>query len=258
MSQLITRDYFFVIGAQRSGTTYLYHLLDSHPEIEMAKPVKPEPKFFLLDDVYAEGFEAYEQTFYDAQSDAKVRGEKSTSYIEYEKVAERMMATLPPAKVVCIVRDPIERAISNYWFTHNFGIEPLSMADAFRQEEGRWQDYDHEKISASPYAYVRRGHYMTYLDAYLRHVPREQMYITIHEKLLADSDEARRLFDFLGVSPDHQPPMREDKVNASKKADDSLPDALRAELKQHYAPSIARLSEFLDDDLRQWWATARI
>jgi hypothetical protein len=222
MSQLITRDYFFVIGAQRSGTTYLYHLLDSHPEIEMAKPVKPEPKFFLLDDVYAEGFEAYEQTFYDAQSDAKVRGEKSTSYIEYEKVAERMMATLPPAKVVCIVRDPIERAISNYWF------------------------------------YVRRGHYMTYLDAYLRHVPREQMYITIHEKLLADSDEARRLFDFLGVSPDHQLPMREDKVNASKKADDSLPDDLRVELKQHYAPSIARLSEFLDDDLRQWWATARI
>jgi hypothetical protein len=42
-------DHFFIVGAQRSGTTYLYHLLSEHPSINMATPVWPEPKFFLID-----------------------------------------------------------------------------------------------------------------------------------------------------------------------------------------------------------------
>ena len=60
-------DHFVIVGAQRSGTTYLYGLLDEHPEIEMARPVRPEPKFFLDYERYALGRDAYEaQLFPDA------------------------------------------------------------------------------------------------------------------------------------------------------------------------------------------------
>ena len=56
--------HFFIAGAQRSGTTYLYRLLDEHPEIEMAKPERPEPKFFLLDELHARGLKFYENHFF--------------------------------------------------------------------------------------------------------------------------------------------------------------------------------------------------
>ena len=54
-------NHFFIVGAQRCGTTYLYNLLDEHPEIEMAKPVKPEPKFFMKDDLFEKGLDFYKE-----------------------------------------------------------------------------------------------------------------------------------------------------------------------------------------------------
>ena len=57
-------EHFFIIGAQRSGTTYLYHLLDEHPEICMARPLRPEPKFFLKNELYARGLEYYETCYF--------------------------------------------------------------------------------------------------------------------------------------------------------------------------------------------------
>jgi hypothetical protein len=82
-------EHFFIIGAQRTGTTYLYHLLAEHPEIEMAQPLKPEPKYFLIDSLFAQGLETYQTRYFSGKSGVWLRGEKSTSYIESEKAAER-------------------------------------------------------------------------------------------------------------------------------------------------------------------------
>jgi len=60
---------FLIAGAPRSGTTWLYHLLDRHPEVYMAKPVRPEPKFFLVDELYERGLQHYIDTWF-AGSDA--------------------------------------------------------------------------------------------------------------------------------------------------------------------------------------------
>ena len=82
-------EHFFIAGAQRSGTSYLYHILAEHPEIEMAKPLRPEPKFFHVDALFERGLDYYRHHFFEGKAGAWLRGEKSTSYMESEKAAGR-------------------------------------------------------------------------------------------------------------------------------------------------------------------------
>ncbi len=253
-------EHFFLIGAQRTGTTYLYNLLDDHPEIEMARPIKPEPKFFILDDLFGRGLDYYQSQFFSDQPGAWLKGDKSTSYIEFEKAAQRIAQTFPAAKILILVRDPIERAISNYWFSANNGLETLPLEAAFYQEEERWQDYDHAKISASPYAYLRRGRYMDYLALYERYLPTEQIKVIIHEQLIAEPQTViPDVYAFLGVDSGFVPPQRDQqkKVNASTKQETKLSPELEAYLKDYFAKSNTQLAAHLGLDLRQWWACFR-
>lgn len=244
--------HFFVVGAQRSGTTYLYHLLDSHPEIIMARPIQPEPKFFLYDRLYERGLDYYYQTFFPNADTRCTLGEKSTSYIESEKVAQRIMSTFPDAKIVMVLRDPVKRAISNYWFSVNNGLETLPLAEAIYQEDARREQYDHERISASPYAYMQRGRYMDYINLYEKYVPTNQLKVVIYEPLLKNPETLQDFLAFLGVSTDYTPPDKSAK-NASEKLTTEVPDDLRRYMQNYFADSNARLAAYLNVDLGQWW-----
>jgi hypothetical protein len=113
----MTKEHLFIIGAQRCGTTYLYKVLDSHPEIYMAKPLRPEPKFFINDLEYSNGKLYYENKYFSSIDDSiKVLGEKGTSYIEHPDVSDRIKSFYPNAKIIVLLRNPVERAISNYFF----------------------------------------------------------------------------------------------------------------------------------------------
>ncbi len=87
--------HLLVIGAQRCGTTWLQKALAAHPEIAMARPSAPEPKVFLTDERSALGREWYERTYFGHATDERIRGEKSTSYLEDVRCADRAMAVLP-------------------------------------------------------------------------------------------------------------------------------------------------------------------
>jgi hypothetical protein len=248
-------EHFFIVGAQRSGTSYLYQRLADHPDIEMALPIRPEPKFFLLDQLYEQGLEYYYRSFFSGGGTASLMGEKSTSYIEFEKVPQRIMQHLPGAKIVMCLRDPIQRAISNYWFSANNGLETLPLEQAFYQEQSRREDYDHTRISASPYAYLQRGHYIRYIETYEKYVPREQIKLLIYERLTSDPGAIQELLDFLGVASQEMPLLHaEQVVNPSEKATTVISDALRRYLRQHFADSNQRLADYLKLDLAQWWS----
>ena len=73
---------FIIAGAPRSGTTWLWRLAGLHPAIVMAKPVRPEPKFFLVDDLYAKGLDWYSATWFAGIPPEQVAGEKSANYME--------------------------------------------------------------------------------------------------------------------------------------------------------------------------------
>jgi Sulfotransferase domain len=172
-----------VIGAAKCGTTSLHEYLDEHPEIAMSR--EKELHFFVDRKNWGRGLEWYEAQF---DASAPVRGESSPGYSAhplYEGVAVRMAATIPDAKLVYLVRDPVERIVSHY--THRtvnwpeMGTLEEALADAHVRE---WL--------------VTPSRYWLQLEQYLEHFPPEQI-------LVVDSDELRaslpRIFELVGVDP---------------------------------------------------------
>jgi hypothetical protein len=245
-------EYFFIAGAQRSGTSYLYCLLAEHPEIEMAKPIRPEPKFFLIDALFERGLEYYKNHFFEGKEGAWRRGEKSVSYMESEKVAERIARYFPEAKLLFLLRDPVERAISNYWFSVNNGLETMSMSEAFLHEEERWLDYDHQHVSASPYAYLRRGRYIDYISTYEHYFPPENIKVILLEQLVKSINIVTDLYAFLGVAPDFMPATYDQIINRGDKPSYILPLNLEYYIIDYFAETNACLAERFGLDLTAW------
>src|SRR4051812_13895846 len=100
---------FIIGGAARSGTTWLWHLADRHDQVAMARPIRPEPKFFSDQERFARGLSYYSETWFENLPEGRVLGEKSTSYIEHPSVSERMRAALPSVRLIFLLRDPVAR-----------------------------------------------------------------------------------------------------------------------------------------------------
>src|SRR5690606_6151492 len=128
--------YLGVIGGQRCGSTLLYQLLDDHPQILMAKPVRPEPKI-LLKETWPEEGKLFFNNYFKADyvEGIEFGGEKCTSYIEKPVVADRMLQVFPNCKVLAILRNPVERAISNYFFSVDNGYENRSLKEVFIEKK---------------------------------------------------------------------------------------------------------------------------
>jgi hypothetical protein len=237
-------DHFVIVGAQRSGTTYLSGLLDEHPEIEMAKPIRPEPKFFLDYDRYALGRDAYESQLF-SDSDARVRGEKSTSYIESEVAARRIAAMLPDAAVIVVLRDPVHRARSNYAFSAHNGVEDLPVAEALHRAADGDRPWDRERFSVSPFDYLARGRYVEYLERFTAHVPRERLHVLVFEELVADAGVIATLYAELGVDAAFRPAGLGTAVNAAADLGDPLDAELEAWMRGYFRAPNEQLAAFL-------------
>lgn len=241
----------FVVGAQRCGTTYLYRLLAAHPEIAMATPARPEPKVFLSDDLTGDQA-AYDARVFPDAPVAAVRGEKSTSYLEHPAALDRIAATFPGAHIVVALRDPIERALSNYRFSVDNGVEDLSADEALLADlDGRDRPYDRTRISVSPFAYVRRGRYLPYLQRVERTFASDRVHVVVFEDLVAGAGEVQRLYAALGVDATHRPAEIGTVANASTAAATVSPGT-HARLRAHFAAPIAALAAHLGRRLDAW------
>jgi hypothetical protein len=223
----------------------------------MARPVRPEPKFFLQDNLYAKGMIYYQTAFFGDKPSAWLRGEKSTSYIESEKAACRIAQHFPEAKVLVLLRDPIERAISNYWLTASFGLETLPMAEAFLLEEERRENYDRERVSVSPFAYLKRGRYIDYLDFYQLHFPEECLRVMLYEDTMSDLGSIQDLYQFLGVASDFAPPLLDQVVDPGDKPTTELDGDVLTYLRDYFWEANALLAARFGLDLTSWTSTAR-
>jgi len=101
---------FIIIGAMKAGTTSLHHILDSHSEIEMTK--NKEPNYYILED-YPNSLDKYISQF---GINSYIKGEASPNYAKvhlFPKIPQRIKSSAPKTKLIYIIRDPIERAISH-------------------------------------------------------------------------------------------------------------------------------------------------
>jgi len=165
----------------------------------MAPPRTPEPKFFLVDDLYAQGLERYAEWFKGA-APHQLAGEKSTNYLENPPSAERIARDLPDVKLVFILREPAARAYSNYLWSKMNGLEDLSFGDALDREDERERTVLPRLRFARPHAYFSRGLYADLLQPWFERFPRQNILCLRCEDLaLQPRRLAERLHRFLGV-----------------------------------------------------------
>lgn len=183
---------FLVIGALKAGTTSLYHYLRSHPQIFM--PGVKEIAFFAKDDVWSKGIDWYERQFAQAGSHFLAVGEASTLYATYPRnsgVPERIATHLPSARLIYVLRDPIQRIRSHYQHRVAVGAEDRPIDQA---------------LFANP-IYIDCSRYAAQIEQYLRYFSREQLLLIASEDLRSARQATMMLvYEFLEVDSQYVPP----------------------------------------------------
>lgn len=252
MSQIKDLQNIFIVGAQRSGTTYLYSIFDKHPQICLAKPVRPEPKFFLHPDEIAKGKDYYLDKYYtECNDNTRILIEKSTSYIESIEAGLQIKKMFPKSKALVILRNPVERALSNYFFSANNGLEKRSVEDAFLHNKPIPKNQ--VSTSVSPFNYIGRGEYIKYIEDYLNIFKKEELGIFIFDEIKNNPSKINEILSFIGVDifnhkiPDeiYQP------VNQSKR-DSEINIEVKSFLQKHYAPFNKQLEDLLGRNIDVW------
>src|SRR3954447_26723321 len=181
---------FIGIGAQRSGTSWLYACLFEHPQTCLPRK---EINFFSRDRNWSRGFDWYEGIFSECPPKAVV-GEFSTSYLTASETPGRIRDRYPNARLIVSLRNPVDRAYSNYMNDIVAGVVPSSQS--FR-----------EALTSHP-EYVESGRYARYLSGYLDRFPREQLLVTIFDDARREPQAAvQEIYRFLGVDTEFRPAM---------------------------------------------------
>ena len=196
---------FLVLGAQKAGTTALYAYLRWHPGI--TGPSWKEVSFFDRHWWRGEGW--YRGQF-PLRSGGQIVGEASPSYLFHPLAPERARTLVPDARLIALVRNPVDRAYSQYQHAVALGREPLSFEDALAAEDERTRG-EVDRLVADPRAfsrawwdhtYVARGRYAEQLERWLRVFPREQLLVVATEELGAAPGETYAAsLGFLGAAP---------------------------------------------------------
>jgi hypothetical protein len=244
---------FVIAGGQRCGTTSLYHLLDQHPRIFLAKPVQPEPKFFLRDPAPGRDKAWYLRQWFADTGGAAAAGEKSVSYMETPGVARRMKRWLPALRVIFVLRHPVERAISNYRFSQQHGYETESFDWAARHEAARLRETSFPQLSAHPFAYVSRSRYADYLESFLAVFSPADVLVLWFDELRDDpAGVYAQACRFLGVDPRAQAPHVEGAHNTQCYGELTIAQDTLEYLFRQFEESNRRLQELLGRDLGHW------
>lgn len=234
-------------GTMRGGTTSLFQYLAEHPQIVPSR--RKEVHFF--DHEHRRGAAWYRWQFRSWPGPHLPRFESTPYYMFEPRVPARLRALLPDARLLFLLRDPVERAFSHYRKNRRDGREPLGFAEALAVEDERLAG-EEERMLADPtyvsplhqyYSYRRRGEYATQLARWREHFPSAQMLVLDAGRLFVNPRDTLRLVtSFLGLDP--WEPASFSPHNAGR-LDQPLPDAVRARLEAHFAPHERRLESLI-------------
>jgi Sulfotransferase domain len=239
---------FLILGAQKAGTTALYAYLRWHPEI--TGPSFKEVSFF--DRHYAQGERWYRAHFPARRASAV--GEASPSYLFHPLAPERVAQLLPDARLIALLRNPVDRAFSHYQHEVALGREPLSFEEAIEHEEERMRGEVERMLRDASYfsyawwnhTYVARGLYAEQLERWFSAFPREQLLVLLTDELAQDAGGTyRRVLEFLGVDARELPSY----PRIFEREYDQMAPETRARLERSYAEPNHRLQEVLGRDL---------
>jgi len=194
---------FFVVGAQKAGTTSLYNWLKQQPDISL--PRIKETHFFSDDQIFKYGLKWYLEKFSFISEDF-VRGEVCPEYMFFPKAAERIGRWNPKPKIVFIFRHPVERAFSQYQMNLRSGpnFESLSFFNALLAERGRMENGG--LFSLTHHSYMARGEYIRQVKAFRRQLPHASVLFVKFESLVDQGEVGAKVYadicQFIGLASD--------------------------------------------------------
>ncbi len=240
---------FLIIGAAKCGTTSLYNYLVQHPNIVPA--VHKEIHFFDLN--YHKGISWYLSHFpllLNPKPDM-ITGEASPYYMFHPHAAQRIYETMPQAKIIAILRNPVERAYSHY---HYFSTNTLSFEKALEIEQSKlneekdrmMKDKNYNSDIYQQFSILSRGIYVDQLLVFERYFGKDQMLLIKTEDLYRNPQRVvNRVFDFLHVPQYNINHFVHYNRNSYKPMDASI----RKYLAEYYKPHNQRLYQYVGEDL---------
>jgi hypothetical protein len=191
------RPNFFVIGAPRSGTTWLYHNLKSHPEIFLSET--KELHFF--DRSYENGMDYYEEHFRGSEGFKRV-GEMTPQYLYSEVVATRIKEHIENPKFIVLLRNPTDRLYSSYW---NFKSKKKEAADVEFEDDIRQRTH-----------LIEEGFYAKYLPLYFGMFGKENVFVGYYEDVKENPEKLlSEIFEFLNVDASYDSGLSSQKINTA-------------------------------------------
>jgi hypothetical protein len=219
----------------------------------MAKPLAPEPKFFLRDEEYAKGLRYYSEKWFADAGPGKTAGEKSTDYLESPDAAARIARDLPLVKLIFILREPVSRAYSNYCWSKMNGLETEDFQAALRLEEQRERELPEKWKFTRPFSYFSRGLYADLLEPYFNRFMEHQLLIARFEDITGrPAALAEVVHRFIGVTPRPDDANGLGVINPSDADAEGLAADVRRDLAARYAEPNRRLSALLGPSFPMW------
>jgi len=186
---------FLIIGAAKSGTTSLYYYLKQHPDIFL--PDKKELNYFSIHFERIK-FSDYEKYFRLLKNENEI-GEASPSYLYYENTPKRISTLLPKCKFIIILRNPIERFISDFFYLQTKGFNLDVDINKFVKDFFYKDDLE-INILESPENLIWKGFYCKHILNYYKYFNKENFFIGFFDDLLNNPQELlKNICDFLGV-----------------------------------------------------------
>lgn len=241
---------FLVIGAQKAGTTALDHYLRLHPDIGMAD-VK-EVHYFDDEEVFAHeptDHATYEAHFPDAK---RFHGETTPIYLWWTPACERIHRYNPDMKLIAVLRDPVERAFSQWNMEFNRGDESRDFRSSVKAElEQRKIDPD---LQHRVFSYLSRGFYAEQIERFQRTFDPHQLLFLKYEDLRADPKaQLTKIFDHIGSSPEAYRFVPTELNTGSYST--ALDTDTRRRLQALFNEDIRKVERLLDWDLEEWRAS---
>jgi hypothetical protein len=239
---------FVIIGTMKGGTTSMFQYLAQHPQVN--PPFRKEIKFFDIH--YTKGLGWYRAHFpmKIKMKDGMVTGEATPYYLFHPLAANRMATLIPDAKLIIMLRNPVDRTYSHYSHIKRVGREPLSFEDALAAEPDRLAG-EVEKIIGDPnystfmhghYSYLARSRYVEQLPHWLEGFSREQMLILpSEEQTLTPAVTFQKAINFLGLKT-----WTPDQFNIFKQGSyEQMTPATRKKLVEYFRPYNQQLYDLL-------------
>lgn len=239
---------FVIFGAQKSGTTWWFRLIEQHPGV--VQPANQRPELHFFDRLWAEwpddaAIERYHRFF--PRPPGKLIGEKTPEYLSCPWAPPMVQQAAPDARAIVLLRDPVERYVSGMSHMDRGGLIEESEADGVVRVLG-----DRMRVVTDA---ISRGLYATQLEWLLQSYPIERLLVMPYEACAADAaGQLSRTFEFLGLPPFELPAEELARPrNKAKLAKVTVPQEHLALLRRYYQPDVDRLRTILPGlDLSLW------